>query len=122
MDGGAIFPLTVKGPWRELPTEFYAGHCEVCASFLPEGVHEWGGFDFQSLPHGPFPFPPMGHLAHSLQCVGIGHKPVWLSHAPCHFFISHKLTNIEDGRSRWAGILPMHLDVPPPGHEETLGQ
>ena len=78
---------------------------------------QWRGFDLQSLPPGPLPFLPMGHLTHPLQCTGVGYEPVWFSHTPCHFFISNKLTNIEDGWSRWAVILPVHLDVPPPCHK-----
>ena len=38
----------------------------------------------------PFPFLPMCCLTYLLQCAVVGHEPVWLSHAPCHFFLSHE--------------------------------
>ena len=104
------------------PQQFDAGRCEIHASFLPKGEHQRGDFDFKCLPHGPFPFPPMCCLAHLLQCMGVGHEPVWLPHTLCYFFLGHELTDIEDGWGGWASILPANPDTPPPCCEEALGQ
>ena len=122
MGYGAIFPLAVYGPRARLPTQFDAGHGEIHAGFLPEGMHQWGDFHFKCLPHGPYPFPPTCCLAYPLQCMGVGHKTVWLPHTLCHFFLGHELSNVEDSWGGWANVLPLNLDTPPPRHEEALGQ
>ena len=114
--------LVVFGPRGGLPTQFDTGHGEICTSFLPEGMYQQGDFHFKRLPCGPFPFPPTCCLTYPLQCAGVGHKPVWLPHTLCHFFLSHELSNVEDSWGRWANVLPSNLDTPPPHHEEALGQ
>ena len=86
-----------------------------------KSMHQQEGFNLQGFPPR-LPFSSTGHLVHQLQCMGIGHEPVWLSHAPHCFLIHNKLTNIEDGWSRWALALPSHLDIPLPHSDKMLGQ
>ena len=112
----AILSLVVQHPGGWLPAVFYARHHQVYISFTSKGMHQWGGFP----PH--LPLSSVGCLAHPLQHAGVGHKPVWISHAPLHLLVSKKLANIEDGGSRWARALPLHLDVPPPHGHKMLGQ
>ena len=64
--------------------QFDAGHSEICAGFLPEGTDQWGNFHFKCLPCWSFPFLPECCLTNLLQCLGVGHKPVWLPHTPPH--------------------------------------
>ena len=102
--------------------QFDAGHSEIRAGFLPEGLHQWGDFHFKCLPHGPYPFLPACCFAYLLQCTGVGHKPVWLPHTLCHFSLGHELSDVEDSWGGWANILPSNLDTPSPCHKEVLGQ
>ena len=121
MGCGAIFLLWYRALGAG-SQQFDASHCEIRTGSLPGGMHQWGDFDFKCLPCGPFPFLPTCCLTHPLQCEGVGHEPVWLSHTLCHFFHSHELTDIEDGLGGWASVLPAHLDTPPPCREEVLDQ
>ena len=41
----------------------------------------------------------MGCLPHPLQCTGVSHKPVWLSHTSLRLLISKKLANVEHQQS-----------------------
>ena len=100
MGYGAILPLAVYGPRGGLSTQFDAGHGEIHAGFLPEGMHQRGDFHFKCLPHGPYPFPPACCFTYPLQHTGVGHKPLWLPHALCHFSLGHELSDVEDS---WAG-------------------
>ena len=105
----AIFPFAVYGPRGGLPTKFDAGHSEIHAGFLPEGTHQQGDFDLKCLPCRPFSFPPMCCLANLLQCMGIGHKPVWLSHTLRHFFLSHELSDVGGQLGGWQMSSPQTL-------------
>ena len=84
--------------------QFDAGHSEIYTGFLPEGVNQWGNFHFKCLPCWLFPFPSMCCLTNPLQCMGVGHKPVWLPHALCHFFLGHELADVEDSWGGWANV------------------
>ena len=118
----AVLPLAIYGPRGGLLAQFDAGHGEICTSFLPEGTHQWGNFHYKCLPCRPFPFPPTCCLAHPLQCTGVGHEPVWLPHALCHFFLGHELSDVEGSWGRRANVLSLNLDSPPPHCKEVLGQ
>ena len=108
VSGRAIVPLVVQCPGHWLPAGLYTSHHQVHVSLVPKSMHQWGGFNLQGFPP-QLPFSSVGHLTHLLQCTGVGHEPVWLSHAPCCFLICNKLTNIEDRWSRWALTSPHTL-------------
>ena len=118
----ALLPLAINGPRGGLPAQFKSGHSEIRACFLPESMDQWGNFHFKCLLCWPFPFPPACCLAHLLQCVGVGHKPVWLSHTLRHFVLGHELSDVGDSGGRQANILPSNLETPSPCREEALGQ
>ena len=118
----ALLSLAKYGPRGGLPAQFDAGHGGICAGFLPEGMDQQGNFHFKCLPHWSFPFLPTCCLAHPLQCVGVGHKPVCLPYTLHHFICSHELSNIEGSGGGWTNTLPSNLETPSPCCKEMLGQ
>ena len=122
MGYSTLLPLAKYGPRGGLPAQFDAGHSEICTGFLPEGADQWGNFHFKCLPCWPFPFLPVCCLTNLLQCTGVGHKPVWLPHTLCHFFLGHELYNVEGSWGGQANVFPSNLDTLSPCCEEVLGQ
>ena len=121
VSGRAIVPLMVHSPGGWLPAVLYAHHHQVYISFMPQGTHQWGGFNLKGL-SPRVPLPSMGCLSHSLQCAGASHKPVWLSYTSLGLLMSKKLVNVEHRGSRQAHPLPSNLDVPSPCGHQTYSQ